>query len=723
MNAYEEVLYNCCSKETTDTYTNLNEGGKLKMLEAIKDQILTKNAMHEFYQLDNVLLEEESWLYEKEIACICKAINSSRLTVSLKYFGQLLEILRHWGEIKPRSSRLLNHYLSINAAKKQPAEPDHVLFTISSDVIIKTDGTFTDFSKLQQVFIQDLKLFSTAKGKYLEGRLISDPYPYVGIITYLEDDNGDYLMLDLYNMISLGRNKWELAEQKFPKGTKLKILEPFYKIFQDGNRGIRVDSPNEILIEENNKIDFNVIRKKGKELFKQGELLSALRLYTDGLGQLEDTAGIILNNRAQAELKLGENEEALLDSAAALMFGDNEKAKHRYKVAIEKCGLIVSDVASIQLTWEKALTKLQNLGLGNLKSTKDEANALYREGKYKEAKVHYTAALRFPDACLLLNNIATVCMKLKILQTAIASASACLRITTDRRAIEKARFTMTKSFWMLGNFQLAKLSAKDDSSLKHFWENVKGPELQAKLILEEGAFRQMTCDQTLDDYLKSVAEKGIPGDFVNTDVLEHAYIKRKGRGMRAISDITEGELLVLDHPVALGSTDADGKGNDGFSFTAVLNFNNDSSMLKSECELANRILHLINFNGLLTKKLMLLKTRRKFSYDEKLSLVDLKWMAYQNLSFEVLPFLPQHPRIVGCDTDKISPSLVRDIIKVNAFGWGSTPKHELEKEVALFLRLSLFNHDDESNCCYARVGDSIAVLSKRNIKKNEELTI
>ena len=619
---------------------------------------------------------------------------------------------------------LLNHYLSTDAAKKQPAEPDHFLFTTSSDVIIKTDETFTNFSKLQQIFIQDLKLFSTAKGQYLEGRLISDPYPYIGIITYLEDDNGDYVMLDLYNMISLGTNKWELAEQKFPKGIKLKISEPFYKIFQDGNRGIRVDSPNEILIEENKKIDFTLIRAQGKQLFKQGEFLSALKLYTDGLGQLEDTAGIILNNRAQAELKLEENEEALLDSAAALMFGDNEKAKCRYNVAIKKCGLIVSDVASIQLTWEKALTKLKNFGLCNLKSTKDEANALYREGKYEEAKLHYTAALRFPEACLLLNNIATVCMKLKILQTAIASASACLRIATDQRAIAKARFSMTKSFWILGNFPLAKLSAKDDSSLKHFWENVAGPELQAKLILEERAFRKMTCGQTLDDdYLNTETEKEIPGDFVNTDMLQYAYIKHKGRGMRAISDITAGELLVLDHPVALSSTGADAKGDDEFSLAAVLNFSNDSSTLKSECELANRILHLINFDGLLTKKLILLKTRRKAIHDEKLPLVDLKWMAHQNLSYEVLPFLPQHPRIVGCDTDKVSPTLVRDLIKVNTIDWGGTPKHELTKEKALFLLLSLFNHNDESNCRYARVGDSIAVHSKRNIKKNEELTI
>ena len=720
MNAYEEVVFNCCSKETIKVYASLNDDGKLKMLEAIKDCILNHNRMHKLNPEDNVSLQEESWIYEKEIAVLRKAIEASGSTVSLKYFNDLLTIFRHWGESKQRASILMNHCLSIDRMKKSAAGPDCFNFISSSDAIIKTDDS-VNFTKLQQIFIKDLKLFSTAKGKYLEGRLIADPLPYVGIITYLDDDNDDYVQLDLYNMISLGRNKWDLAERKFPRGAKLKVLEPFYKIFMDGKPGIRVDSPNEIIIEEKSNIDFTLMREQGKEFFKKGEFLSALELYIDCLAKFEDTAGVILNNRAQTELKLGENEEALLDSAAVVMFGDNEKAKQRYKVAIEKCGLITNDISSIQLIWEKALTKLQNGGLGNIESTKEEANTLYREGKYKEAKVHYTAALCYPDVCLLLNNIATVCMKLKILQTAIASASACLRIATDPRAIEKARFTMTKSFWMLGAFNLAKFSARDDLSLEKFWKNVDGPESQAKLIFEERVFKDIVCGQTLDDYLKTAAGKEIPGDFVNTKVLEYAYIKHKGPGFRAISDISIGEVLVLDHPVALSSFDAEAKEDDEFSITAVMNSKN--TMLKSQLELAKRILHLIKFDGLLTKKLMLLKTLQKISDDEKLPTVDIKWMAHQNLSFEVLPFLPQHPRIVGCDNKKLTSSHVRDLIKVNGFGLGSTPKCKMAKRVALYLRLSLFNHDDKYNCFHVRVGDSIAVISNRDIKKHEELTI
>ena len=104
-----------------------------------------------------------------------------------------------------------------------------------------------------------------------------------------------------------------------------------------------------------------------------------------------------------------------------------------------------------------------------------------------------------------------------------------------------------------------------------------------------------------------------------------------------------------------------------------MNLTNNSSMVKSQLEIAKRILHLIKFDGILTKKLMLLQVLQKISHDEKLPTVDLKWMAHQNLSFEILPFLPQHPRTVGCDIKKLTSSHVRDLIKVNGFECGGTP--------------------------------------------------
>ena len=84
MNAYEEVLFHRCSKEAIDIYTNLNEDGKSKMLEAVRDCILSHNNMTVFNQLENVSLKEESWIYEKEITVLRKVIESSgSIVVSL----------------------------------------------------------------------------------------------------------------------------------------------------------------------------------------------------------------------------------------------------------------------------------------------------------------------------------------------------------------------------------------------------------------------------------------------------------------------------------------------------------------------------------------------------------------------------------------------------------------------------------------------------------------
>ena len=161
MNAYEEVVFNCCSKEAIQVYENLNNDGKLKMLEAVKDCILSHNNMHNLAPDKNVSLQEESWIYEKEIASLRKAIEASGSAVFLKYFNSLLTIFRHWGENKQRHFILMNHCLSIDKIKKH--SENYVNFVSSSDVIIKTDNSVSDFTKFQQIFIKDLKLFSIAK--------------------------------------------------------------------------------------------------------------------------------------------------------------------------------------------------------------------------------------------------------------------------------------------------------------------------------------------------------------------------------------------------------------------------------------------------------------------------------------------------------------------------------------------------------------------------------
>ena len=53
------------------------------------------------------------------------------------------------------------------------------------------------------------------------------------------------------------------------------------------------------------------------------------------------------------------------------------------------------------------------------------------------------------------------------------------------------------------------------------------------------------------------------------------------------------------------------------------------------------ILNIINFDGILAKKLLFLESRvDRIDTNEEISLINLRDMAYYNLSYEVLPFMP-----------------------------------------------------------------------------------
>lgn len=110
----------------------------------------------------------------------------------------------------------------------------------------------TDWSNLKQIFIKDLVLIDSHYGKFIEGTDLGKPFiPQVGTTTVFEDSNGDVIHVALYNFLPDGLNGRAyipLASNKLPKGGTVRIAEPFYKMFQDGCRGIRIDNPNDLLV-------------------------------------------------------------------------------------------------------------------------------------------------------------------------------------------------------------------------------------------------------------------------------------------------------------------------------------------------------------------------------------------------------------------------------------------------------------------------------------------
>ena len=472
-------------------------------------------------------------------------------------------------------------------------------------------------------------------------------------------------------MLPLGGNKQKMAEQKFPKGLRLKISEPFYKIFRDGNLGIRVDTPNELQLEEIIVKTNDEIRRDGREHFKSGNFLAALKTYFKGVVQYKDTLGVILNNRAQVEIKLEENEQALLDSAGVLMFEDNRKVKERYQVAASKLGLKLENISSIRTVWQRVLEKIHVLEDCRFESNKERGNEYYRKENYREAKKHYTALLCEQEVCFLLNNIAVACIKLCIFQTAIASAAACLRITVDKKVAAKSRYCMAKAFSLIGEFQFSKLSSVGEASCDRFWRNIQKAKSHAKMIHEYYLRDYLMSGESPTETLKKFSNVEIAGDYVNTDLLHHSYVPGKGRGLLAQKNIKEGELILVDHPVSLKTSDAKNKMELLQSQTVIRNHEKRYINTGYHYELASMILNIINFDRILAKKLLVLESRvDRIDTNEEIPLINLRDMAYYNLSYEVLPFMPQSVGIVDCDINKLSSSFIHNILKINCMPMG-----------------------------------------------------
>ena len=740
MSPYEKILHVCCANEIKQVYSELKSESKTMMLEALKStvDISSIKCITKTLNSNSTPRQEKTEFYQEKVKVLCEALEVARRNVSTMDFSFLLEDLQQWGLPKSLSQALSKHYQKIKdseADSEARANMENLGISRNTIAIGKNIQTFntvtksgnsrTDFSNLQQIYIRDLDLFSTAKGKYLEGDLIADPFVLSGVTTFLEDDNGDFIQLALFNMISLGPNQMRVAELKFHKGLRLKISEPFYKIFADGSTGIRVDSPNELHLEEKAVKTIDKIRAEGKELFKSGELVSALKTYFTGIAQYKDTVSVILNNRAQAELKLEENEEALLDSAAVLMFHqNNKKAKLRYQTAAIKLGLVTENVPSIKVLWEKALKKLSAPSNSNFESTKETGNKYYNEGKYMDAKIHYTASLQNDQVCVLLNNIALVSIKLKIFQTAISAAATCLRITSDKKITSKARYCMAKAFSMLGEFHFSKLAAAGEISCRTFWQNVEDAKTQALNLRNKFQCNRSIDQETVVEDLIESASVEIRGDYINSRLVEHRYIEGKGRGVVAMKDIKKGKLILVDHPVSVGGITSINENECEMWRDHDIHAKNRKIRGEQFYQLVSKILQIVNFDRVLAKKLTLLEYRGKVGVtDDKIPLADLKEMGYQNLSYDVLPFISQNQDVSCSNTDKISKSFVEKVVEINAFQGKYSAELKLLRIYALFLRISLFNHSSIPNCTRMAIGDAMAVFSATDIKKGEELTI
>ncbi|CAJ1351164.1 unnamed protein product [Effrenium voratum] len=324
------------------------------------------------------------------------------------------------------------------------------------------------------VAAESLKLFEVAKGCVLVGRLVTDPDAQVGITTLLEDSAGQLTQLGLYNQLpggAVGSDALMLADKMFPKGATLRIAEPFMKVFRDGNRGVRVDSPHDLRVEprvSSGKESREAGRQRGNALFGAGQFQAALTAYWQALRCCEDVA-VLFSNRAQAYLKQEHWLEALRDSSAGLLLQPrNAKQWQRYAGALEGAGWPRLSVASAAVS-ASGLEGADLPDVAEVRQVLRKALSLtahrpdgtgYRAKCYSKAVALYTDALdAHPDAsevAKLLSNLALCSIRTGMLHDAVATAGSCLRLTDSA----KARRHLGQALALLGELELAGLTGE-----------------------------------------------------------------------------------------------------------------------------------------------------------------------------------------------------------------------------------------------------------------------
>ncbi|EFJ53047.1 hypothetical protein VOLCADRAFT_85918 [Volvox carteri f. nagariensis] len=233
-------------------------------------------------------------------------------------------------------------------------EPDMERYHVTSSCNVKSKADFPEPQPLERctpILISELQLGMTHRGRVLRGRLLVKPVLMTALSTVLEDENGDTVMVSVYNLLPsnlAGVPGLRAGERALPEGRHVAIIEPFYKRMADGTQGVRVDNPREAA---------------GRRHFQAAEYDAASKCYSCALLRMPDVgrAGTellvtCLKNLSAALLRLDDAPAALqCAAAAAAVRSDDSKAHFRIALAAARMGPALALAARAELYRAKEL--------------------------------------------------------------------------------------------------------------------------------------------------------------------------------------------------------------------------------------------------------------------------------------------------------------------------------------------------------------------------------
>jgi len=646
----------------------------------------------------------------------------------------MLQSLKSYGRPLPQKYFLLaEHEMRVAHINKKyeqdKAEGMAMLRNTSSAVRKQTrlHTTKTDWTNLTKIEIKDLVLYDGHEGKYIEGKLLIDPFtPMVGTTTILEDSNGDVVLVALYNFLPdglCGQESNPVASAKIPKGCTLRIVEPFQKVFRDGSRGIRVDNPNDISVisdgDDSRLLDEESLLAKakaaGNEFVQKKMYIAAGEVYLDGIRKA-DLVPTLLSNRSQAYAMLDNWGRSLEDAAASLtMRPSNEKTWSRYKKALG----MVSDVAdsdennltqmmrSILSIQERDETAPESFGR-DASELKSKGNEAFKEKRYQEAVALYTSAILScgETSRALLANYALCCLHSGANLDAVAASAASIRIRAEGKAVVR----LARGLLTLGESTLCQ-SVLEGNLAGVIEENTDMFKEKEELLNSASFVLENLQSDEVYNHPSIVLQKYTPRWIGNIETYDAG---KKGRGVRAKQDVKAGQILLIEPPLALA--EVDGK-------------QNDMLMSMDKCDVKDP-------SQALLRQAIILRAQKESVLCQivdclsdgvnKRAVTPVEGLIPSLKSCQLL--LPSHYEYVSGEQIELTSDQVDAIVSINSHGSGggkeAGDRFSGPTNTGLFAATSMFNHSARPNCNHLTVGKGCYVtFAARNIEANEPLTV
>jgi len=567
---YKAVLKHYCNAGIARHYDDLRPEAQARMLEALQATVELR--------LFNEHADGEPGDQPPRADCLLTKVLSRRVSPSAIRYGDIefltTNILPMWGVSNAKWIELLKYEQALKFRRKQENEhdcKDLIMSTGSARLPALPRSGGRDWAALQAIPIGELPMFETAVGRVLAGTLIVEPMTALGVTTILEDDWGDIVKLGLYNALPggvTGGEAWALAAKVFPKGLRLRIAEPYAKIFADGSRGVRVDDPADLLAEGGSLVkDLAAVKEEGNRLFAGGNFHAAADAYWRGVRDGGGDVAVLLSNRAQASIKQQRWAAAVQDAAAAILLDPMQsKAWSRYVAALHGLGFDEAAAraravrgrgqadeeahgvgSARELLWA-VLPELWALpvtqgGDGVPEDLKDQGNRAYREGRYDDAEVLYTLALSASPAAgavaVLLSNLAQCTTNTGALHDAVAVSAASMRLRPTGKAVHR----LAKAIALLGECELAETLL--GSALEETGEGFVGAARRALETLRDDIRKARFMD---GGRINVRHPPDLVMDWYARAALEVADMGDKGRGIRATRDIPAFEMVIVQRP-------------------------------------------------------------------------------------------------------------------------------------------------------------------------------